>query len=125
TVVDQPHADNVLRASEGLLGADWIAILQSKGRVRRRTAIPNLRSVLFDRTLQVSYRWQWIIADFDFLEGVCRLSQRFGEHNSNAVANTADAIGNEYRPQGLKRLRLIIAARHEQWGHSTESIGKN
>ena len=68
-------------------------------------------------------RRQRLVVDLDQLGGVAGLRQRLGDDEGDAVADVADAVGDEQRLEGAVALRRAEILRHQRRGDGAELVG--
>ena len=70
--------------------------------IAARALLPDFQRRGLRRLLEIDERRQQLVVDRHELGGVARLRLRFGDDEGDAVADAADAVGEQNRARGRK-----------------------
>ena len=121
--VVQLELDDVLGLGKGGVGRVLVAHHQRERDVVRRL-VPQHRRAGLHRVLDADHRRQRLVVDLDKLGGAARLIERFGDDKGDALADSANLLAFEDRPQRAKAFRPAHVLRHRR-RQRTQSVSRH
>ena len=92
--------------------------------IAARALLPDFRRRGLRGLLEIDQRRQKFVVHRNELGGVARLRLRFGDDEGDAVADAADAVGEQNRARGRKTGRPAPGVRHEERRNAADLVGR-